>query len=265
MSAGGAKKMRHLVIATPCYDGKVVREHEIGLIETMAACHAHGIRCTIQSSEGHSLVTVARNVAVHQFLKGDADGMLFIDADVGFRPIDVLALFQSGHDVCGGTYARKMLDGDAIVAAVEAGARGREINRFASALALAAQPYGLVFDEFGFAPVDYLPGGFLYMSRAALLAMCDAYPELAYVGQGHQGIDGESLYALFDCEIKEDADGVRRYFGEDFIFCRRWRRIGGSLMLYSHARLRHVGAHVFEGNVDERLVLGTDAERGWGK
>jgi hypothetical protein len=40
----------------------------------------------------------------------------------------------------------------------------------------------------------------------------------------------------------------RRYLGEDYSFCHRWRSCGGEVWLDVQSRLSHEGTFVFEGN-----------------
>ena len=59
-----------------------------------------------------SLITRARNMLAHSFLKSEATHLLFIDADVAFDAEDVAQMIKDCWDcvVVGGLYPKKMID-----------------------------------------------------------------------------------------------------------------------------------------------------------
>src|SRR5690606_16161513 len=82
------------------------------------------------------------------------------------------------------------------------------------------------------------------ITRAWVEKMIAAYPELRYVEQ-----DGTECYAFFDCQLE---DG--KYWGEDYVACRRWTRIGGRIWAYPDATFEHVGRRSWTGNLHEYLL-----------
>ena len=100
----------------------------------------------------------------------------------------------------------------------------------------------------GFIKARYAGTGFLMIRRAALLKMCEAYPQLKYQ-RAHAAGDplaaSPHRFALFDCLI-DPATGV--YLSEDFAFCRRWTDLGGEIWIDVESRLTHVGPHAFVGD-----------------
>ena len=65
------------------------------ILQLQDACRQHGIIFQHCFMMNESLIDRARNGLVHEFLtKSDADWLLFVDADIQFRPEDVLAMMS---------------------------------------------------------------------------------------------------------------------------------------------------------------------------
>lgn len=77
--------------------------------------------------------------------------------------------------------------------------------------------------------------GLALFQRSALERLCAAHPELRFVGD-----DGREQFGLFQTEIG-DVDGVPRFIGEDFAFCRRMRAAGFPLLVAVDVVTSHAG------------------------
>ena len=51
-------------------------------------------------------------------------------------------------------------------------------------------------------------------------------------------------YALFDCGVEEG-----EYLSEDWLFCSRWRKLGGSVYMNITIPLTHTGSVDYKGNL----------------
>ena len=77
--------------------------------------------------------------------------------------------------------------------------------------------------------------------------MRQAYPELKYLDKQ----SGQEVCALYDPVILPSRN---RYF-DDFAFCYRWRKIGGTINVMPDIHLKHEGSHTFEGSWMESTVM----------
>jgi hypothetical protein len=68
----------------------------------------------------------------------------------------------------------------------------------------------------------------------------EAHPETAYIAEREM----VQMHALFDTTIDEDG----RYLSEDYTFCRRWQKMGGTIWLDPEIVLDHFGTIVYMGN-----------------
>ncbi len=129
--------------------------------------------------DGDALITRARASLVSQFLDDpDATHLLFIDADIGFEPDQVLRLIECGADMCAAVYPIKRIDWDKVKSIVEAG----RPNPAAAALkyVFEVDDPNAVVENSGFVKVRYAGTGFLMIRRQALQRMCAHYPQLRY-------------------------------------------------------------------------------------
>ena len=103
---------RSVFIGIPTYDGKLSIKLAYTLAALMPVALKHGITIKLGHVSGCSIITMARNMLVDQFLKSDCTELLFIDADVIAQPEDILRLVaQSGDkDVTAGMYPRRAKD-----------------------------------------------------------------------------------------------------------------------------------------------------------
>ena len=84
-------------VATPCYDSMRV-ETCVSLIDMFSTLGKHGIECKFKSVKT-SLVTHGRNLLTAGFLDSGFDYMLFIDADVEFKPEAVMRMLVPKKDI----------------------------------------------------------------------------------------------------------------------------------------------------------------------
>ena len=92
--------------------------------------------------------------------------------------------------------------------------------------------------------VRHIATGFMMIKRNTIEQMMLAYPATKYtddVGFLH-GKENDHAYALFDCGVE---DG--HYFSEDWLFCSRWTKMGGSIYADVSISLMHTGIEDYKG------------------
>jgi hypothetical protein len=237
-----------LAIATACFGGQVSALYAAAIFKLQRALRATPeIELTIHMRDGDALITRARANLVTLFLNDpEASHLLFVDADIGFEPEQVLRLIGCGADVVAGIYPIKRLNWEKVRKVVET-------NR--PKIASAALDYVLEVDDpekvvvtNGFTRVRYAGTGFLLIRRHVLEKMCAHYRSLQFFRE--HSIDALAgnphRFALFECLIEENS-GI--YLSEDFSFCKRWTDMGGEIWADLQSRLNHVGPTTFHGDV----------------
>lgn len=89
---------RRLFIAIPTYDGRLSVKLAFSLAALMPMAVNHGVSVKLSQISGCSIITLARNILVDQFLKTDCTELLFIDSDICAAPEDILRLVAQGGD-----------------------------------------------------------------------------------------------------------------------------------------------------------------------
>jgi hypothetical protein len=250
----------HLVVATPCFGGQVSSIYASSIFHLQRALRSKSnVDLKIHLRDGDALITRARANLVTLFLDDPAaTHLLFLDADIGFRPEQVFRLIESGADVVAGVYPIKRVNWDKAKRAVDA-------NR--ANLPAASLDYVLEVDNpdhvtvvGGFTRVRYAGTGFLMIRRHVLETMC-AHPRYAslqfFREHSHDALaESPNRFALFECMI-DPATGT--YLSEDFAFCKRWTDIGGEIWADLDSRLDHVGPAVFRGDIASQFATAPSA------
>jgi len=243
----------HLVVATPCFGGQVSSIYASSVFALQRAVHGmSNVDLKIHMRDGDALITRARANLVTLFLDDPTSThLLFVDADIGFKPEQVFRLIETGAEVVAGVYPIKRVNWDKAMRAMQAG----RPNLSAASLdyVLEVNDPDRVAVVNGFTRVRYAGTGFLMICRHVLETMCAHYGALQFHREhSHDVLAGSpNRFALFECMI-DPADGT--YLSEDFAFCKRWTDIGGEIWADLDSRLDHVGPTVFHGDVASQFA-----------
>jgi hypothetical protein len=218
---------RKLFIGIPAYDGKINIKLAYNIAALMPKAMQFGIAVNMGDVSGCSIITMARNQLVHEFLKSDATELLFIDSDVIATPDDILRLMaqSSGKDITAGAYPRRAKD------------------RYFFADLYFDENKDLEFDG-SLMRVERVGTGFMLIQRHVLEKMVADHPEWMYE------FKDEQICSVFDFALK---DG--KYVGEDYLFCDRAREHGFKIHIDVDISLPHVGTDTFENNFREEVVI----------
>lgn len=204
----------------PCYGGMVTAAAMRGVLDTQRVCLALGLPFAVATLTNESLVTRGRNALAATFLRSSASHLLFLDSDIGFGADAVLRLLGHGRPLIGGLYRSKRLASADWVATFPSG-EGAIVQRDTASGAVEAEAIGT---------------GFLLLHRGVLEKFAAAHPETL-----HQTEDGPA-HAFFEAGIDpRAAPGEGRYLSEDYLFCARWRALGGEVWCDPAIRLEHHG------------------------
>jgi hypothetical protein len=211
---------------------------------------ARGIRLQLELLGRESLITRGRNALVAKFLDDtEATHFMFIDADIGFEPAQVIRMLEFDHDVVAGMYPLKDItwDTDALTRAQ----RGEPLEHASMRFVGVACEGGDREIEDGFVTGTYAGAGFLMIKRCVFEKMRASYPYLQYKA-AHTTAEpslSPNQFAFFDCVIDEASN---EYLSEDYAFCQRWRALGGKIWLDTQSMLAHIGPHEFVGSPRDR-------------
>lgn len=221
-------RSQRLHFCVPCYGGQLFEAFFISMLKFMAAANRLGLQFTVDTMVNESLIPRGRNSLVAKFLAFEPKSthLMFIDADIGFEPEEIIKLMLANKDVVGGLYPKKALPVQYVVNKVPNSTK-----------------------EGNLVEVANLGTGFMMIKREVIESIIRKKPELHY--QDAIGLDPKFdpyKYALFDTLI----DPVtKEYLSEDYYFCKLWRDMGGKIWADLTIKLDHSGYYKFAGDASQ--------------
>jgi len=196
------------------------------LEECLPAVEAAGFTHCYAQEVGNPYISAARAKMTRMALDVNADVFVYIDYDVSFDPQDMVTLLQAEGDVVAGTYRFKK-DDEEYMGQLVVDEAGCPIVRADGCLRSAL-----------------VPAGFLKVTRAALVRLAKAYPELMY---------GDPFSPEIDLFNHGAQGGI--WWGEDYAFCQRWSKCGGEIWTPPNMNIHHhTRDAVYQGNLHEFLL-----------
>ena len=238
-------------LAAPCYGGLANILFMRSVLDLQAACQAKGVTLHVELMGGDALITRARSRLAAQFLASEATHLFFCDADIGFRPENVMRLLAADKDVIGGVYPLKLIDWEKARRAAQGGVQDLQAASLGYVIRFIPTPDNSVEVDDGVAKVAYVGTGFMMIKREALRRVVEAHPELrARMGDMADAAAPEAVM-IFDTMIEPETG---QYLSEDYAFCRRWRDLGGEIWADMESRLTHVGHAAYSGSLVEAMT-----------
>jgi hypothetical protein len=244
--------MTSLFLATPAYGGQANILFFKSLLDLQPACASRGVGLRIELTGGDALITRARSRLATQFLEETDDThLMFIDADIAFRPEDVFRLIESGKDLVGGVYPLKQIDWAKVAGAVKSGMKDVQAASLGYVVDFPPNPdQSVALDDQGFGRVNSIGTGFMLISRRALERVRDANPQLR-CRLADMNLPHREATLFFDTMIDPD---TREHLSEDYAFCRRWRDVGGEVWADFRTRLTHIGHATYTGSLMDAVA-----------
>jgi hypothetical protein len=222
----------HIVIGTPCYGGMICSEYATSLFNLQTVFTKLNIKMSIFFLANESLIQRARNTITHVYLKGDADYLMFIDADQNFDPKDILKMIDADKGIIGGAVPMKGINWENV-------RRGALDN------------YSNLEELTGIFNVNHLPGHKMVDSETPF--------QVKHVGTGFMLIarhvfdtlkpdvgwyyrNDERVYDFFKVQNVNN-----ELLSEDYNFCHMYRESGGTVWLAPWCKLGHLGSYAFNG------------------
>jgi hypothetical protein len=230
------EKQKHIFIATPMYGGQCTGVFVQSLINLIGVLGSKGYKTSCSFMFNESLITRARCNMAHQFLQGDADYLLWIDADIKFRAEDAIKMLEADVDVIGGIYPKKEINWDMVKQAVLDGKDNLHNHTGSFVVNLLEGESSITVPVDQPCEVSALGTGFMLVKRDVFEHYVSDMTHLA----------GQEIYAFFLDPIDPKS---KRLLSEDYFFCHQWRKIGGKIYAAPWCQMGHMGTYLFEGGL----------------
>jgi hypothetical protein len=248
-----------IFVATPVHSECSIHYTQ-ALLKFQKQCMMNSIMVSFSLLKS-SLVTQGRNLCVANFLKDPTNytHLLFIDSDIDFKFDTILKMLKFDREVIATPYPMKHIHWDQIWDRVQKGKikNIEELKRAGHAfpIKLDNQKGKEIPVVDGVIEVSHAPTGCMLIKKQVFDKMIKAYPndkiEQATIINGIALVD-EYNYNFFDTIHDPE---TRKYYGEDFGFCKKWTAIGGKCYCYVSDDITHVGEYAYNGKLMDNLDI----------
>ena len=294
---GGFENVK-LFVGAPMYGGMCAGMFTRSLVDLSATCLRHGIEVKFYFLFNESLITRARNYICDEFVRSDCDHLMFIDSDIGFNPMDVVALLamqmsDEKYDIIGGPYPKKTISWEKVKMAVDKGFADDDPNNLdryigdfvfnpkqnsgsiplhepSEVLEIGTgfmmihrrvfEKFSEKFGHYSYKP-DHIRTEHFDGSREIMQyfqAEIDAPSSLQYMERLMSATEDQRDEILQEYQEKL-AKSSKRYLSEDYWFCQKVQQLGLRTWLCPWMKLAHVGTYVFGGSLPDLAALGASA------
>jgi hypothetical protein len=262
-------RKRKLFIATPMYGGQCAGMFAKSSADLAALCAQYGIPLQFYYLFNESLITRARNYCCDEFMRSEAQHLMFIDSDIGFNPHDIIAMMalqaqnEDKYDIIGGPYPKKCISWEKIKLAVDKGIADKDPNVLENFVGdYVFNPKGgqtsIPLNE----PVEVLEigTGFMMISKKAMQKFYDSYKDQYSYKPDHvrtEHFDGtREILMFFQAEVDPKS---KRYLSEDYWFCQKAQEVGLKTWFCPWMKMQHVGTYIFGGSLADLASIGASA------
>ena len=212
-----------ILIATPAYGGNVCSAYTESLLYTCMLLSQYNINFQLKFIN-NQIVTRARNMLASIFMDDDSfTHMIFIDADVVWKPEYILMLIKHDLECVIGIYPNK--------------------KYYWKEDKLILNPSSVVDKDNKDCPNQYLckikygATGFMLLKKSALLRIQKDVDFFYLPGSTGENV---KLYNYFDCKVVNND-----YLTEDYYFSYLFNKNGGTIYSDKRINLKHIGNHEF--------------------
>ena len=249
-----------IFVATPVHSECSIHYTQ-ALLKFQQCCMMNNILVSFSLLKS-SLVTQGRNLCVAKFLEDpiQCTHLLFIDSDIDFKFETILKMLKFDKEVIAAPYPMKHIHWEQIWERLQQGK-----IKTKDELMRAGFIYPIKMDNIikpdskeititdGVMEVSHAPTGCMLIKRQVFDKMIKAYPG-DFIDQATI-INGEAkanpyMYNFFDTIHELE---TKKYYGEDFGFCKKWTKIGGKCYCYVDDIITHVGEYQYSGRLVDNL------------
>ena len=226
---------RRVFIATPAYEGKVGVDYVNSLIPSLNLLKAAGADVAFAIYQNSGSIPRVRNQAVASMMGKGYTDIVFIDADMAWKPVDLLKLVTYETDIVAAAYP----------------ARSEKNQRW-----IVVWPEEIKQHKTGLLTAQRVGTGFMRIRNTVFEKLEELYPDWHYQAPHTQDEDeAKHLFAFFDYELKVGKDGKRGHLSEDYRFCDIATDAGFTIWVDPDIYMEHIGTKKFVGTFSESVSV----------
>ena len=249
-----------IFLATPVHSDASIHYVQ-SLLKFQQNCLVNNIMVSFSLMKS-SLVTQGRNLCVSAMFeeKTKYDYLLFIDSDIEFSFQLIMKLIQKDKDVIAYPYPLKAIDWNKL----EKNRKNREAkdpekySKYGYTWPIKLENRESISVIDGVAEITHAPTGCMLIKKQVFEKMIKAFPNLKIdqptIVNGKESTK-PYYYNFFDTYHEPE---TKKYYGEDFGFCKRWAEVGGKChILVDEEYITHVGEYRYTGRLLDDLEFVT--------
>lgn len=243
-----------IFVATPAYGGLCHVMYSMGLIRATQIFANNGILMYMGFMQNESLITRGRNSLTNDFLSTPATHLMFIDADIGFNPEDIIPMIQADKEIICGIYPKKEIDWCRVKEAVDNGVPADQLSQHTGSFVVNFAGGARQVEVSTNKPFEIENGGtgFMLIKREVFEKLADKVPHYrsdmaTAVEFNDPNYKPKMIAEYFATSIDEETGG--RLLSEDYHFCKLARKNGIQIWAAPWAQLTHCGTYNFHGNL----------------
>lgn len=220
------------------YGGMATAAYTSSLAQTPTVFMRNGLGLCYMYRVNDSVVASARNNLAYQFLESQATHLMWIDADIGFNPMDIVSMVYADKDVVCGIYPKKEIEWSRVVQAVKDGVPPEELKNHVGSFVVNLIGNSAGDGDANADGVFEIAGGgtgFMLIKRGVFEALSADVP--GYVQE--DAVIKEFYSTTIDPETGE-------FMTEDYHFCRLARKRGFKIYAAPWVHLTHTGTYVYD-------------------
>ena len=261
-----SKNKVKLCILTPCFGDICHTGYVSSLLKTVNTLNSLKIDHIIEFCRNDSLVTRARNNLIARAMNDlDITHFLFIDNDIQWGAEEIIKLLCHDKNIIGGVYPIKKYKWDKILQKDSITGEYNSISKIQQRKNKSELTNAISDDNYimhnlvdynlnyldkqihvknNTIKVKHIATGFMLIKRHVIESMIKAFPSTKYTDDVNFLTTDENkyAYALFDCSVENGT-----YCSEDWVFCNRWRNMGGNIFVDVTITLTHTGIEDYKG------------------
>jgi hypothetical protein len=240
--------MLKIFVATPMYGGQCTSPYLNSLLSLQIEFLKNNYEMNFSGIQNESLITRARNTLSDMFLETDCDYLLFIDADHGFNPSDIIKMIKCDLDILCAIPPKKTINWDSVINAAKNKIKNLEFYTGNFVINLDSSVKEISANE----PFEIQSGGtgLMLIKRKVFTEMKKSLPQYMANNTAKEILDKKMITEFFTTTIH---DGI--LLSEDYNFCKTWKDMGGKIYAAPWVGITHVGTYEFSGSFLASLEL----------
>lgn len=243
-----------IAVCTIMRENVAHREYINSVLLLSDLLRSEGYSMALYTIGGEELTAGSKNFLVNNALKTEnLLGVLFLDANLGVNPQDILSMIESGKDVIGGLVPKKSLNWQSIKNAVVL--KKDNLQLYSGIFPIKLKENSDITIEYG-SPfeVRHLDSSIMYVSSDVfqkLEPLCEKYLENPL---NNSQVNSEIVEYFKTSILKEN----KELLSEDHFFCELWGSAGGSVWVAPWVECSQSGVFTYEGRFLHSVELLSD-------